>query len=591
MTPTAFRQAEPPTPRLWGHLAVVLFIIAAFWGCNRALGQSAGDPKWFFKGMGVGDQTGYVTKVNSTLYSINGSGNFALLAQSNFANASHTHTASAITDFNATGDARWSLLAHTHTFASLTSKPTTIAGYGITDFESLGDARWSLMGHGHDIADVDGLQAALDAKASITSLASLITEDPGAGVGLIESGGGVTPYILKNMKSGNGTTATANTGSVQIDIDANAASIVLDGATDPFLRTSAATGGGTVTSVAVSGSDGIDIDSGSPVTTSGTIALGVNASTLKTHLSLNNVENTALSTWAGSTNINTLGALPSVKINAAVRNLIIAAGSTYASDRTLTLFTDDTNRSLTLGGNTTLNGGTHSGTNTGDQSESSIEALIDLQDCQGAVTDAQVPDNITIDLAATVTTNADLTGPVTSVGNATTIADAELGAIAGLTSADNKIPQFTGSGTAQLADLKLGTEAISSSVSVTWTCGVAPATPTIREYYTQVGNLVTWAITITYTTAGTTCTNLVISFPANFPTPDVPASFAGASVRIWKCEPAYFLPTPTSTTATNAPGYFISRNAANTGFEIASIGTWASSTVRHVTLSGSYFTN
>src|SRR5699024_2724479 len=34
--------------------------------------------------------------------------------------------------------------SHTHTFASLTSKPTTIAGYGITDFNSLGDARWAL---------------------------------------------------------------------------------------------------------------------------------------------------------------------------------------------------------------------------------------------------------------------------------------------------------------------------------------------------------------------------------------------------------------------------------------------------------------
>jgi len=31
---------------------------------------------------------------------------------------------------------------HTHTFASLTAKPTTIAGYGITDYNSLGDARW-----------------------------------------------------------------------------------------------------------------------------------------------------------------------------------------------------------------------------------------------------------------------------------------------------------------------------------------------------------------------------------------------------------------------------------------------------------------
>jgi hypothetical protein len=31
---------------------------------------------------------------------------------------------------------------HTHAFASLTSKPTTIGGYGITDFNSLGDVRW-----------------------------------------------------------------------------------------------------------------------------------------------------------------------------------------------------------------------------------------------------------------------------------------------------------------------------------------------------------------------------------------------------------------------------------------------------------------
>lgn len=41
-----------------------------------------------------------------------------------------------------------------------------------------------------------------------------------------------------------------------------------------------------VTSVAVSGSDGIEVDSGSPITTTGTIALGVNAATMRTHLAV-----------------------------------------------------------------------------------------------------------------------------------------------------------------------------------------------------------------------------------------------------------------------------------------------------------------
>jgi len=84
---------------------------------------------------------------------------------------------------------------------------------------------------------------------------------------------------------------------------------------------------------------------------------------------------------------------------------------------------------LGLGTLATQNGtfsGTSSGTNTGDQT------------------------NITGN-AATVTTNANLTGPITSVGNATTIADPELAAIAGLTSAADSLPYFTGSGTASLA--------------------------------------------------------------------------------------------------------------------------------------------
>lgn len=51
----------------------------------------------------------------------------------------------------------------------------------------------------------------------------------------------------------------------------------------------------------------------------------------------------------------------------ASHDLIIAPGSDLTADRTLTLTTGDADRTLTISGSTTLGGGSHSGTNTGDQ--------------------------------------------------------------------------------------------------------------------------------------------------------------------------------------------------------------------------------
>jgi hypothetical protein len=61
-----------------------------------------------------------------------------------------------ISDFNSLGDARWSLLTHVHTFASLTSKPTTIAGYGIADAftQAAADALYSALGHTHTFSSL-----------------------------------------------------------------------------------------------------------------------------------------------------------------------------------------------------------------------------------------------------------------------------------------------------------------------------------------------------------------------------------------------------------------------------------------------------
>ncbi len=70
------------------------------------------------------------------------------------AEGNHTHTFASITskpttiggygitDFNSLGDARWKSVSYVPSWSEITSKPTTVSGYGITDFNSLGDARW-----------------------------------------------------------------------------------------------------------------------------------------------------------------------------------------------------------------------------------------------------------------------------------------------------------------------------------------------------------------------------------------------------------------------------------------------------------------
>lgn len=53
----------------------------------------------------------------------------------------------------------------------------------------------------------------------------------------------------------------------------------------------------------------------------------------------------------------------------ASHDLVVAPGSDLTADRTLTVTTGDASRTLTLSGDTTLGGGSHSGTNTGDQTK------------------------------------------------------------------------------------------------------------------------------------------------------------------------------------------------------------------------------
>lgn len=115
------------------------------------------------------------------------------------------------------------------------------------------------------------------------------------------SGGSIT------TSGGGGSINTTGTGSIQLGFSGTRTTITgaaaadwtltlptNDGTTGQVLSTNGSgvtswitpSGTGTVTSVAISGTDGIEVDSGSPVTTSGTIQLGVNAATMKTTLNL-----------------------------------------------------------------------------------------------------------------------------------------------------------------------------------------------------------------------------------------------------------------------------------------------------------------
>ena len=119
-----------------------------------------------------------VTIPTNTNQLVNGSGFLTASALNGYASSSHTHTFASLTSKPTTlsgyGITDAAPSSHSHTFASLTNKPTTLSGYGISDaasashthtFASLTSKPTTLGGYG--ITDAfDGTWASLSGKPS-----------------------------------------------------------------------------------------------------------------------------------------------------------------------------------------------------------------------------------------------------------------------------------------------------------------------------------------------------------------------------------------------------------------------------------------
>ncbi len=120
--------------------------------------------------------------------------------------------------------------------------------------------------------------------------------------------------------------------------------------------------------------------------------------------------------------------------------------------------------------------------------------------------------------------------------------------------------------------------------TITFTATTAPSGTTNHSYrWTRIGNLVTLNITLVYSVAGGTVSQVILTIPSDAPTPAKPAGLTAASNTIYPV--LYQYSGNISSQPGNAAQRAIMRtNAANNGSEIVSLNTGTTITVFYYTV-------
>jgi hypothetical protein len=123
--------------------------------------------------------------------------------------------------------------------------------------------------------------------------------------------------------------------------------------------------------------------------------------------------------------------------------------------------------------------------------------------------------------------------------------------------------------------------------TITWS-GTAPTSGNLTYRWTRIGKMVTINISLVYANAGSTNNQLVVTLPADAPTPTKPGGLTAASNMLY--------PALTQVNATNqntltssAMRAMLRSNSSNNGFEF--FMNWASASAVNAFITCTYFTD